>query len=58
MITVEVNGCFVTWPAYFAVMMMRYYKKLGKPFVIHRKCIHSGKMNDAVVYELAGTAVA
>ena len=42
MLTLEVNGQFITWPADFAFMMMRYYQKHGKLFVIHRKCIHAG----------------
>ena len=41
MLTLEVNGQFITWPDDFAVMMMRYYHKHGKPFVVHRKCIHA-----------------
>lgn len=56
MLTLEVNGQFITWPADFALIMMRYYKKHGKPFLIHRKCIHSGNIHDDFVYELAGTA--
>ena len=43
MLTIEVNGQFVTWPADFAFMMMRYYKKHDKPFVIHRKYVNRCK---------------
>ncbi len=56
MLTLEVNGKFITWPVDFALMMMRYYKKHGKPFVIHRKCSHSGNVHDDFVYELTGIA--
>ncbi len=37
MLTLEVNGQLVTWPADFAIMMMKYYKKHNIPFVMHRR---------------------
>ena len=43
MLTVEVYGQFVRWPADFAFVMMKYFRKNGVPFVLHRKCIHTGK---------------
>jgi hypothetical protein len=42
MLTLEVNGQFITWPEEFAVMMMRHYKHYGVPFIIHRNCFHFG----------------
>jgi hypothetical protein len=42
MLTLEVNGHFITWPEDYAVMMMGYYKLYGVPFMVHRKCIHIG----------------
>ena len=45
MLTLEVNGQFITWPEEFAVMMMAYYKKYGVPFMVHRNCLHFGSNN-------------
>ena len=45
MLTLEVNGQFITWPEEFAVMMMAYYKKYGIPFMVHRNCLHFGSNN-------------
>jgi len=36
MVTIKVHNQYVTWPNDFAVMMMRYYKRHGVPFVIQR----------------------
>jgi hypothetical protein len=43
MITIEVNGQYITWPDDFAIMMMKYYRKHDVPFMIHRNCIHTGR---------------
>ena len=43
MLTIEVNGQFITWPDDFAVTMMRYYSKHDVPFLVHRKCLHTGR---------------
>jgi hypothetical protein len=40
MLTLEVNGQFITWPEEFAVTMMGYYKKYGIPFMLHRNGLH------------------
>ncbi len=42
MLTLEVYGQFVTWPEEFALLMMKYYRNRGIPFVVHRNCVHSG----------------
>ena len=38
MITIKVHDQFVTWPNDIAILMMRYYKRHGVPFAIHRNC--------------------
>ena len=43
MLTLEVNGQFITWPDDFAFTMMKYYRKHDVPFLVHRKCIHTGR---------------
>jgi len=43
MITIEVNGQFITWPDDFACTMMKYYRKHDVPFLVHRNCIHTGR---------------
>jgi TRAP-type C4-dicarboxylate transport system permease small subunit len=45
MLTLEVNGQFITWPEDFAVIMMGYYKKFGIPYAVHRNCLHFGSNN-------------
>ncbi len=42
MLTLEVYGQYVTWPEQFALYMMRYYRKRGVTFTVHRNCLHSG----------------
>ncbi|HTP65116.1 MAG TPA: hypothetical protein VMJ66_06980 [Geobacteraceae bacterium] len=42
MITLEVDGQFVTWPEQFARYMMRYYQIHQMPFIVHINCIHVG----------------
>ncbi len=42
MLTLEVNGKYITWPEEFATLMMAHYKSHGVPFIIHRNCVHSG----------------
>ena len=42
MLTLEVNGQFITWPEEFAVTMIEYYKKYGIQFMVHRNCLHIG----------------
>lgn len=42
MLTLEVNGQFITWPEEFALLMMKYYQKHGVNFIIHRHCMHTG----------------
>jgi len=42
MLTLEVNGDYITWPEDFAVLMMGHYKNHGVPFTVHRNCVHSG----------------
>ncbi len=41
MLTLEVNGQFVTWPEQFAEYMMHYYRSHGVSFVVHRDCVHA-----------------
>ena len=41
MLTIEVNGQYITWPDDFAVTMMRYYRKHDVPFLVHRNCVHT-----------------
>jgi len=42
MLTLEINGQFITWPEDFAVLMMKYYRDNGVNFVVHRNCVHTG----------------
>lgn len=42
MLTLEVNGQFITWPEEFALLMMKYYQKHGVNFILHRHCAHAG----------------
>jgi hypothetical protein len=42
MLTLEVNGQFITWPEEFAVLMMKYYRKHGVNYILHRNCGHTG----------------
>ncbi|HTP63886.1 MAG TPA: hypothetical protein VMJ66_00745 [Geobacteraceae bacterium] len=42
MLTIEVNGDYITWPEDFAALMMGHYKNHGVPFTVHRNCVHSG----------------
>jgi hypothetical protein len=43
MLSLEVNGQFITWPGEFAFLMMKYYRKHGVNFVLHRNCAHAGR---------------
>jgi hypothetical protein len=43
MLTLEVNGQYISWPEEFAVLMMKHYQKHGVRFVIHRNCVHTGR---------------
>ena len=43
MLTIEVNGQFITWPDDFAFTMMKYYRRHDVPFLVHRTCIHAGR---------------
>ena len=45
MLTLEVNGQFVSWPEDFALLMMKYYRKHGVTFVLHRNCAHTRNGN-------------
>lgn len=42
MLTLEVYGQFIRWPEDFALLMMKYYRKHGVTFILHRNCAHSG----------------
>jgi hypothetical protein len=42
MLTLEVYGKFITWPEDFALLMMKYYRKHGVDFILHRNCVHTG----------------
>ena len=42
MLTLEVYGQYITWPEDFALLMMKYYRKHGVPFMLHRNCVHTG----------------
>jgi len=41
MLTLEINGQFITWPEEFAVLMMKNYRDNGIKFVVHRNCEHT-----------------
>jgi hypothetical protein len=43
MLTIEVNGEFITWPDDFAFTMMKYYRKHDVPFLVHRNSINTGR---------------
>jgi hypothetical protein len=43
MLTLEVNGQFITWPEEFALLMMKYYRKHGVTFILHKNCVHAGR---------------
>lgn len=44
MLTLEIHGKFIVWPDEFAVMMMKYYRDNGINFIVHRNCLHSGRV--------------
>ena len=41
MITLEIDGQFITWPEDFAIAMMTYYLKNGVSFTVHQNCVHT-----------------
>lgn len=43
MMTLEIYGKLITWPEDFALLMMKYYKNCGVPFIVHRDCVHTGR---------------
>ena len=47
MLTIEVNGQFITWSEDFANFMMKYYQKHGVDFILHRNCVQTGLDNTA-----------
>ena len=51
MLTLEVNGQLIAWPEEFAVLMMKYYRKHGVHFIIHRNCVHTGSNGSDIVME-------
>jgi hypothetical protein len=42
MLLLEVNGQFIAWPEEFAILMMKYYRKHGVNYILHRNCGHTG----------------
>jgi hypothetical protein len=54
MLTLEVNGQFITWPAEFAFVMMKNYRKHGIPFVVYGDCAHAGKMMEVSASQQVG----
>jgi len=56
MLTLEVNGQFITWPEEFALLMMKHYQKNGVNFVLHRHCTHTGWDTTAKNSSTAGRA--
>ena len=54
MLTLEVDGQFVTWPEQFAFYMMRYYQSHDVTFTVHRNCIHAGWNTTAEKYFAGG----
>ena len=42
MLTLEINGQFVTWPEEFAELMMKSYRDNGIRFVVHRDYVKTG----------------
>ncbi len=57
MLTLEINGKYITWPEDFAILMIGHYKAHGVPFTIHRNCVHAGWSTSAANAVLAGLAV-
>ena len=41
MLTLEISGEFITWPADFAITMLEHYVKHGISVTIHFNCIHT-----------------
>ncbi|HEX9022982.1 MAG TPA: hypothetical protein VF799_03995 [Geobacteraceae bacterium] len=56
MLTLEINGKFITWPEEFAILMIGHYKNNGIPFTVHRNCVHAGWSTSAANAVLAGLA--
>ena len=42
MLTLKVNGEFITWPEKFALLMMKYYENNGVPYTVHKNCADAG----------------
>ncbi len=56
MLTLEINGKFITWPEDFAIMMIGHYRNHGVPFTVHRNCVHAGWSSNAANAVMASLA--
>ena len=54
MLTLEVHGQIITLSDEFALLMMKYYRKHGVTFILHKNCVHTGRDTTAKDNHTAG----